>query len=394
METAAKDVAELQQAGVERAVHKVQSGAAPAVVCFRCGGNHVAADCRFVDAVCHNCHKRGHLARKCRSARQPRRDRAYEYTLEYKEGSKHGNADALSRLPLPTMPVDTPREGEVVMLMEHMNGTPLQVKQIREWTRRDRVLSRVHQCLLQAEKLRGIFATHGIPAVLVSDNGPSLVSAEFEHFLKKNGIKHVTTAPYHPSSNGCAERAVRVFKEGIKKMGEGSVETKLSRFLFKYRSTPQTTTGATPAELLMNRRIRTQLDLVRPSLAGKVGLNQAKQKEHHDKHARDRTFTEADSVYVRGYAGQKWIPATLIERTGPVSWRVKTQDGKLVRRHQDQIRPRYDWTQTESNLQEESFPVDPTPPEPENPERPDQAPEAVVPVPPEPGPDRDNPYPE
>ncbi|KAJ8403221.1 hypothetical protein AAFF_G00354380 [Aldrovandia affinis] len=227
------------------------------------------------------------------------------------------------------MPVATPREGEVVMLMEHMNGMPLQVKQIREWTRRDRVLSRVHQWLLQAEKLRGIFATHGIPAVLVSDNGPSL-----------------------------------------------------------------TTTGATPAELLMNRRIRTQLDLVRPSLAGKVGLNQAKQKEHHDKHTRDRTFTEADSVYVRGYAGQKWIPATLIERTGPVSWRVKTQDGKLVRRYQDQIRPRYDWTQTESNLQEESFPVDPTPPEPENPERQDQAPEAVVPGPPEPGPDRDNPYPE
>ncbi|KAJ8378748.1 hypothetical protein AAFF_G00236680 [Aldrovandia affinis] len=122
------------------------------------------------------------------------------------------------------MPGATPREGEVVMLMEHMNGTPLQVKQIREWTRRDRVLSRVHQWLLQAEKLRGIFATHGIPAVLVSDNGPSLVSAAFEYFLKKNGIKHVTTAPYHPSSNGCAERAVQVFKEGIKKMGEGSVD--------------------------------------------------------------------------------------------------------------------------------------------------------------------------
>lgn len=62
---------------------------------------------------------------------------AYEYTLEYKEGSKHGNADALSRLPLPSTPKVTPREGEVVMLMEHMNGTPLQVKQIRDWTRRD-----------------------------------------------------------------------------------------------------------------------------------------------------------------------------------------------------------------------------------------------------------------
>eukprot|EP00064_Thunnus_orientalis_P020415 superscaffoldBa00005602_g20550 len=83
-----------------------------------------------------------------------------------------------------------------------------------------------------------------------------------------------------------------------------------------------------PAELLMNWRIRTQLDLLHPSLAGKVGLNPAKQK-HHDKHALDQMFTESDSVYVRGFLGQKWIPAALIERTGPVSWKVKTQGGKL-----------------------------------------------------------------
>lgn len=203
------------------------------------------------------------------------------------------------------------------------------------------------------EKLRSIFATHGLPAVIVSDNGSSLVSEEFKQFLRKNGVRHVTTAPYHPSSNGCAERAVRVVKEGLKKMGEGSLETKLSRFLFKYRSTPQTTTGATPAELL-GLKFRTQLDQVRPSLAGKVGLSQSKQKEHHDQHARDRRFAASDSVYVRGYSGQKWIPATLVERTGPVSWRVKTGDGRLVRRHQDQIRPCYDQNRAD---QEESFPV-------------------------------------
>ena len=65
------------------------------------------------------------------------------------------------------------------------------------------------------EKLRSMFAEHGIPAVLVSDNGPSLVSTEFKLFLKKKGIKHITSAPYHPASNGLAERAVRVFKEGM-----------------------------------------------------------------------------------------------------------------------------------------------------------------------------------
>lgn len=77
METAAKDVVALQLKG-EGAIHKLQPVASdqkPYVTCFRCGGTHAPADCRFVEAVCHNCHKRGHLARKCRSARQPRQNK-------------------------------------------------------------------------------------------------------------------------------------------------------------------------------------------------------------------------------------------------------------------------------------------------------------------------------
>ena len=58
------------------------------------------------------------------------------------------------------------------------------------------------------ETLRSVFAIHGLPRVIVTDNGSSFTSEEFKMFVRKNGIKHVTSAPYHPFTNGQAERAV------------------------------------------------------------------------------------------------------------------------------------------------------------------------------------------
>jgi transposase InsO family protein len=60
------------------------------------------------------------------------------------------------------------------------------------------------------EKLRSMFATHGLPDTVVSDNGTVFTSEEMETFLKENGIQHVRTAPYHPASNGQVERAVQI----------------------------------------------------------------------------------------------------------------------------------------------------------------------------------------
>ena len=56
--------------------------------------------------------------------------------------------------------------------------------------------------------LRELFSRYGVPTQIVSDNGPQFVSQEFEHFLKMNGVKHIKSAPYHPSANGLAERFV------------------------------------------------------------------------------------------------------------------------------------------------------------------------------------------
>ena len=66
------------------------------------------------------------------------------------------------------------------------------------------------------EKLQSLFARYGVPSQLVSDNGPQFKSEEFQMFLKRNGIKHLTSAPYHPASNGLAERCVQSFKSAMK----------------------------------------------------------------------------------------------------------------------------------------------------------------------------------
>ena len=87
--------------------------------------------------------------------------------------------------------------------------------------------------------LRGVFARFGLPERIVTDNAPNFVSAEFSHFLCQNGIKQTTSAPYHPASNGLAERAAKIFKNGMKKMTVGTLPQKLVRFLFSYRITPQ-----------------------------------------------------------------------------------------------------------------------------------------------------------
>ena len=194
------------------------------------------------------------------------------------------------------------------------------------------------------DKLRQIFAVHGLPDTVVTDNGPTFTSELFGEFMEQNGIRHVRTAPFHPASNGLAERAVQTVKEGLKRMKGESLSTRLSRFLFKYRLTPQTTTGRAPAEMLMGRRPKSKLDLLRPDMKATVMRKQEKQKEGHDQHAQERQLKPGDDVYVRNFSNsnEKWLPGAILAQRGPLSFVVELTDGRVFRRHQDHVRLRHD----------------------------------------------------
>ena len=128
------------------------------------------------------------------------------------------------------------------------------------------------------------------------------------------------------------------------------METKVNRFLFQYRITPHTTTGRTPAELLMNRELKSRLDLMRSDVSRTVTVQQERQKQHHDINSRQKKFSLQDPVYVRNYGrGSKRIPARIIDKSGPVSYTVISEGGKYTRRYQDQILNRKSTRMNEPN---------------------------------------------
>ncbi|XP_054707489.1 uncharacterized protein K02A2.6-like [Uloborus diversus] len=190
---------------------------------------------------------------------------------------------------------------------------------------------------LTIEYLRVIFAHYGLPLTVVSDNGRSFTSYEFRQFLKMNGIKHSPSAPYHPATNGQAEKLVQGFKASLKSSQSepGDINVKLQRYLMQYRITPHSLTGETPSFLFLKRCIRTRLDILKPNVREHV---MQKQSSHCLTEEITREFVEGEKVAVRNYAGPpKWKIGTVINRDGSLNYSVQVGN-EIWKRHVDQLR--------------------------------------------------------
>ena len=141
-----------------------------------------------------------------------------------------------------------------------------------------------------------------------------------------------------------AERAVQTFKLGMKKQTNGTIQTKLSRFLFHCRLTPNATTGVAPAELMLNRQPRSHLDSIKPNLKGTVTQQQEKQKNQHDARSRVRTFKPGDLVLVRNFGrganSSQWLPGVIKGSCTTNSYKIQLNHDHIVQRHADHIRAR------------------------------------------------------
>ena len=124
------------------------------------------------------------------------------------------------------------------------------------------------------------------------------VSDEYESFLKFNRVKHLKSAPYHPSTNGETERLIQTFKRAMRAGVSDSLSQQHRRqnFLLAYWSTVHATTKRSPSELFLNRLLWTKLDLLQPDVQKSVSEKQAVQKD--SKRNRVREFNAGDKDLV------------------------------------------------------------------------------------------------
>jgi transposase InsO family protein len=201
--------------------------------------------------------------------------------------------------------------------------------------------TRTQSALQTVNILDKVFAAHGYPDYVVSDNGPQFASQIFRQYAEQNSFTHITSSPHYPRANGEAERAVGTVKRLLIKTNN------LNTALLNYRSTPLDN-GYSPAELLMSRRLKTRIptlpDHLKPALVDQnhIKLNEQEKRaytaENHDKRHRAKDLPElhpGQQVFIR----DQNTNGIILRQVAPRSYTVTNDVNNTVRRNRSALVP-------------------------------------------------------
>ncbi|XP_033739246.1 uncharacterized protein K02A2.6-like [Pecten maximus] len=206
------------------------------------------------------------------------------------------------------------------------------------------------------ESLENMFCRHGIPVSITSDNGPQFKADHFKDYMRENGIIHRRVTPLYPAANGEVERQNRSLMKRIKITHAQSKDwkTEIRTYLLAYRTTPHSTTGVSPAELMYGRKLRTKLP--QKEHLGKSLIDEGvRDRDAHMKYrnkiyidakrgAQDSDLKVGESVLVKQKQTDKFstpfcpTPYTLVEKNGN-SCTVVSNDGVCYKRNSTFIKP-------------------------------------------------------
>ncbi len=210
--------------------------------------------------------------------------------------------------------------------------------------------------------LSKIFLTHGLPLSIQTDNGPQFISEQFREYLEENGISHRKTTPLWPQANGEVERQNRSILKRIKiaQAERRDWKKELNNYLVMYRSTPHSTTGKSPAELLFRRTIRTKIPEIQEfqediEVRDRDNEQKGKGKEYADQKRRacESELQKGDCVLLKQSRENKWStpfnpsPCTVVERSGN-SVVVETSQGVQYKRNVTAVKKFHERSEEES----------------------------------------------
>ena len=195
------------------------------------------------------------------------------------------------------------------------------------------------------ECTKSVFARHGIPTTVKSDNGPQYTAAEYKEFSRTWGFKHITVSPYHPQANGLAEKSVQIIKQLLKKAKADGKDPYLS--LLEYRNSTVKSIGS-PAQLAMDRRLNSVLPCIPELLAPKTiepkkvmeSIQKAKEvnRKYYNQGVKDLPKLQPnDSVRIQ--MNGEWVQGRVIKLAGtPRSYIVEGPGGREYRRNRRHLK--------------------------------------------------------